>query len=189
MKRSMGALTVLHPTPVLVIGSYDGSGRANLMTAAWGGICSSAPPSVAVSIREARLTYENIVAAGAFTVNLPPEDYLAEADFVGIYGGRQENKFARTGLTAVRSDVVNAPYVGEFPLVLECRVLHNFDLGAHHQFIGEIVDVKADEAALNEKGCIDPTRLGAFCFSPCDGGYYRIGEYLGQAFSVGRDVG
>lgn len=189
MKRSLGPQTMLHPTPVLVIGSYDGTGRPNIMTAAWGGICSSAPPSVAVSIREARLTYENIVAAGAFTVSVPSEEHVAEADFIGMHGGRQEDKFARTGLTPVRSEVVHAPYVEEFPLVLECRVLHNFDLGAHHQFIGEIVDVKADEDALNEKGGVDAALLGAFCFSPCDGGYYRIGEFIGQAFSIGRDVG
>ena len=186
MKRSLGPQTLLYPTPVLVIGSYDAAGRPNIMTAAWGGICSSAPPSIAVSIRKARLTFENIVATKAFTVNIPSEKYLAEADFVGIYSGRHEDKFVRTGLTPVKSEIVNAPYVDEFPLVLECRLLHDFDLGAHHQFVGEIVDAKASEDVLSDKGGIVAPRVGAFCFAPGDGGYYRMGDFIGLAFSAGR---
>ena len=38
MKKSMGAKTVVYPTPVFVVGTYDGEGKANVMTAAWGGI-------------------------------------------------------------------------------------------------------------------------------------------------------
>jgi flavin reductase (DIM6/NTAB) family NADH-FMN oxidoreductase RutF len=38
MKKSLGAKTLLYPTPVLVVGSYDKEGRANVMTASWGGI-------------------------------------------------------------------------------------------------------------------------------------------------------
>jgi flavin reductase (DIM6/NTAB) family NADH-FMN oxidoreductase RutF len=76
--------------------------------------------------------------------------------------------------------------VKEFPLAIECRLLHDFDLGAHHQFIGEVVDVKVEEDVLDGKGGVVASRLGAFCFAPGDGGYYRIGELIGQAFSVGR---
>ena len=41
MKKSFGAKTILYPTPVLVVGTYDLNGRPNVMTAAWGGICCS----------------------------------------------------------------------------------------------------------------------------------------------------
>jgi flavin reductase (DIM6/NTAB) family NADH-FMN oxidoreductase RutF len=49
-----------------------------------------------------------------------------------------------TGLNPVKSDFVDAPYIDEFPLNLECKVVHIADLGVHTQFIGEIVNVKID---------------------------------------------
>ena len=108
------------------------------------------------------------------------------ADHVGIYSGRDEDKWAATGLTPVRSGAVDAPYVGECPLVLECRLSQTVDLGVHTLFIGEIVDVKADEAILNPEGNPDVRKAGPMLFSPSDGSYYRIGELVGKAFSIGR---
>ncbi len=40
MKRSLGAKTLVYPTPVLVVGTYDKAGKPNAMTAAWGGIAT-----------------------------------------------------------------------------------------------------------------------------------------------------
>ena len=188
MKTSLGAETIVYPTPVFIVGSYDEEGRPNLMNAAWGGICSSAPPSVAVSIRPSRKTYDNIVASQAFTVNVPSVDHVKQADYVGIHSGRDGDKFEATGLTPVKSDLVNAPYVAEFPLVLECKVLQAFDLGAHVQFVGEILDVKAEEGVLGAEGKIDVGKLEPFIFSPSDTGYYRVGAFIGQAFSIGKKL-
>ena len=53
MKKSIGAKTLLYPTPVLIVGTYDKTGKPNVMTVAWGGICCSAPPCVSISVREA----------------------------------------------------------------------------------------------------------------------------------------
>lgn len=51
--------------------------------------------------------------------------------------------------------------------------------------IGEIVGVLADEAVLDEKGQVDPTKLNAFVFDQFQNGYYAIGEKVGQAWSSG----
>ena len=95
MKKSLGARTIIYPTPVLVIGTYDKDGKANVMTAAWAGICCSAPPCVGVSLRKATYTYGNIMERRAFTVNVPSEDHAKQADFFGIASGRDMNKFLR----------------------------------------------------------------------------------------------
>src|SRR5208283_3526259 len=52
MKASLGAKTLVYPTPVFVVGTYDKDGKPNVMTASWGGICYSQPPCVAVSLRK-----------------------------------------------------------------------------------------------------------------------------------------
>jgi flavin reductase (DIM6/NTAB) family NADH-FMN oxidoreductase RutF len=88
MKHSRGAKTIVFPTPVFIVGTYDEAGKPNLMAAAWGGICCSKPPCLSVSLRKATYTYGAIVARGAFTVNIASEQYVKEADYVGMVSGR-----------------------------------------------------------------------------------------------------
>lgn len=185
MKVSLGAKTLAQPAPVWIVGSYDEHGNPNAMTAAWGGICCSKPPCLAVSLREERHSYASILARKAFTVSVPSVKYAPQADYFGIASGRDVNKFAVTGLTPVRSEVVDAPYVGEFPLILECVLVRTVELGMHVQFIGEILDVKADEDVLGPGGYPDAARVQPLIFTPVNRAYHTVGEYAGQAFSLG----
>lgn len=186
MKQSLGAKTMAQPTPIWVIGSYDAAGKANMMTAAWGGICCSKPPCLTVSVRSERHTYTAVMARKAFTVSIPSQRHVAEADYVGMVTGSVADKFAVTGLTAARSELVDAPYVEEFPLVIECRLVQTMDLGAHTQFIGEILDVKADADILDADGNIDLARLQPLIYSPGSSKYYGVGPVVAQAFSAGK---
>jgi len=188
MKKSLGAKTILYPTPVLLVGTYDAAGKPNVMTAAWGGICCSSPPCVAVSLRKATYTYGCIVRQGGFTISIPSESHAAQADYCGMVSGKRADKFAETGLTPVRSALVDAPYIAEFPLVLECKLVHQFELGLHTQFVGEILDVKADAKILDDRGEPDVEKLRPFFFAPESNAYYGTGKRLGDAFSMGKAV-
>ena len=188
MKKSLGAKTILYPTPVLIVGTYDKEGKPNVMSAAWGGIACSAPPCVAVSLRKATYSYGNIVEQKEFTISLPSEDYVREADYFGMVSGRDEDKFAATGLTPVKGELVNAPYVKEFPFIVECRLLHTFELGLHTQFIAEILDVKVDESLLDEDKLPAIGMIKPILFAPENRAYHGIGEYLGKAFFIGREI-
>ena len=158
------------------------------MTIAWGGVCCSQPPCVAISLRKATYSYGNIDERKAFTVNIPSEVNAREADYFGSVSGRNEDKFAASGLTPVKSEVVDAPYLKEFPLILECKVIHTLEIGLHTQFVGEIIDVKADESVLGEKGLPDIEKLRPIVFSPEVRRYHKIGDYLGEAFSIGKNI-
>lgn len=186
MKKSIGARTTPMPAPVWLVGTYDPAGKANIMTAAWAGICCSKPPCVYVSLRKATYSYASILERGAYTINVPALSQVKEADYAGIVSGRDVDKFAQTGLTPVKSELVDAPYVAEFPLVMECKLLHTLEIGLHTQFIGEVLDVKVDEDLLDEKGRPDIARLNLFVFT---GDYYAIGEFAAKAFSIGKDLG
>jgi len=185
MKKSLGARTMPMPAPVWVVGTYDREGRPNVMTAAWAGICCSRPPCVAVSLQKVRYTYDAIVARQAFTINVPSQAHVKAADYFGLASGRREDKLARAGLTAVASELVDAPYVAEFPVVMECRLRHTVELGSHTQFIGEVVDVKIDEELLAPDGHPDVARLGLFVYVE---GYWAVGERLAEAFSIGKEM-
>ncbi|QTA85443.1 flavin reductase family protein [Desulfonema magnum] len=186
MKKSLGAKTLVFPTPVWLVGTYDKNSKPNIMTAAWGGICCSKPPCVSVSLRKATYTYGNIMERRAYTISVPSEAYADKADYAGIVSGKDTDKFAAAGLTPVESEFVEAPYVKEFPLVLECKVIHVNEIGLHTQFIGEVMDVKAEEAVLNEKGLPDISKVRPVIFGPEIRTYHGIGKYLGQAFDIGR---
>ena len=188
MKKSIGAETILYPTPVLVVGTYDAAGKPNVMTAAWGGICCSNPPCVAIALRKATYTYGNIIQQGAFTINIPSEKHARCADYFGIASGRMANKFDVSGLTPIKSALVNAPLIEEFPFALECKLLHKIEIGLHTQFIGEILDIKAEEGVLDEKGMLDIEKVRPFFYAPGANTYYRMGEFLGEAFSIGQGV-
>ena len=189
MKKSLGAATISLTCPTWIVGTYDANDKPNVMAAAWGGICCSQPPCIYVSLREATYSHGNIVKRQAFTVSVPSVEQARQADYFGMVSGRDVDKFAASGLTPVRSDLVDAPYVGEFPLVLECKLLHTIEIGLHTQFIGEIADVKADEAVLNDKGGLDIRRAKPFIFNAADGTYYAIGDAVGKGFSIGEGVG
>jgi flavin reductase (DIM6/NTAB) family NADH-FMN oxidoreductase RutF len=188
MKKSLGAKAMVYPTPVFVVGTYDKEGKPNVMTAAWAGICCSMPPCIYVSLRKATYTYGNVLERKAFTVSIPSENHLIETDYFGIASGRDVDKFEATGLTPVKSDIVDAPYVMEFPMVLECKLLRHIEIGLHTEFIGEIQDVKADESVLGEGDIPDIEKLRPMVFSPEGRKYHGVGRFLGIAFSIGREI-
>ncbi len=188
MKISIGAKPFAYPAPAWVIGTYDAFGTPNAATIAWGGICCSNPPCVSISLRKATYSYTNIMEKEAFTVNIPSEEYVRQTDYCGMASGKDENKFETTGLTPVRSDLVYAPYIGEFPVVLECKLIHSFEIGLHTQFIGEIIDIRAEESVLDERGVPDIEKVRPVVFGPEIRSYYGIGKSLGKAFSIGKEM-
>jgi len=185
-KTSLGAKTLLFPTPACVVGTYDAAGKPNVMTAAWTGICCSRPPCVYVSLRRATYTYAAIEARKAYTLSVPSEEHIEAVDYFGIATGAEEDKLERTGLTAVRSELVDAPYVQEFSVVLECRLVHTQELGLHTLFVGEILDVKGDPAVIGEGGRLEIEKIRPVIYDPARNRYFKVGEYLAKAFTVGK---
>lgn len=188
MKKSFGAGTLAFPAPVWLVGAYDKDGKPNVMTIAWGGICCSTPPCMTVSLQRPRYTFDAIMERGGYTINVPSERHVKEADFAGIVSGRDVDKFAATGLTPVRAEFVDAPYVAEFPMVIECKLVKTIELGVHTQFIGEIMDVKVDDDCLGADGKPDMEKVRPIVFGPMARSYHGVGEFLGQAFSIGKEL-
>lgn len=170
-----------------MIATYGDDNVVDVMNMAWGGIC--AENMVSLNIDEDQKTSENIKKRGAFTLSIADIPHIEAADFFGIASGnKMPDKFERRGLSAVKSEKVDAPIVQEFPLTLECRVIEDkMEVYGHH-IIGEIVGVLADEAVLDEKGKVDAAKLNAFVFDQFRSGYYAIGEKVGQAWHTGAPL-
>lgn len=187
MKKDLGVKPYLFPMPVLMIATYGDDGTVDVMNMAWGGIC--AENMVSLNIDTDHKTAKNIKKRGAFTLSIADVLHIQAADFFGIASGnKMEDKFARSGLTVVKSEKVDAPVVQEFPLTLECKVVEDkMEVYGHH-VLGEIVGVLADESVLDETGKVDASKLNAFVFDQFRSGYYAIGEKVGQAWHTGAPL-
>lgn len=186
MKRSFGARTIAFPLPVFLVGTYDANNKPDAMVVAWAGICSSDPPSIAISVRPSRQTYKNLMAKKEFTVSIPSVDQMSRADAFGIASGADTDKFVRTGFTPVKAEKVDAPYIGECSIVLECRVSLVTEIGTHTQFIGEILDVKIDEKVIDDEGIPVLSKINPLAFDLTRSEYYGPGKVVGKAFSAGK---
>ncbi len=124
----------------------------------------------------------------AYTISVPSKNHAKEADFFGLTSGKKIDKFRKAGLTPVRADKVYAPYVEEFPMVIECKVIHTFEIGLHTQFIGEILDVKIDEEILGGDGLPEMLKLNPILYAAESRNYYGVDGYIGNAYSLGKSI-
>jgi flavin reductase (DIM6/NTAB) family NADH-FMN oxidoreductase RutF len=187
MKKSLGPRTMSFPLPAFLVGTYDENGKPNLMTAAWGGIVCSEPPCLAVAIRPARWTFAALHKNKAFTISIPNSALAVATDYVGLFSGKKYDKFTQAGLTAVKSELVNAPYVDESPVIIECELYKTLELGTHTLFVGQILDVKVDEHLAFEGGALDISQVDPIIYNS-GGNYHKVGEAVGKAFFIGKDL-
>ena len=171
---------LLNPVPcVLVSCSYNG--HDNVMTAAWAGTVCSDPVMVSVSIRKSRYSYDLIKNSKEFVLNLVSEDLVKASDYVGVYSGKNIDKFSLKGdlkLTKQQSNKVNCISIEESPLTLECKVEQIIELGSHDMFIGRVVSTGVNEELLDENNKLDLERAKLVAYS--HGEYRQLGKKLGS---------
>ena len=164
--KDFGVQPFLFPMPTYMIGTYNEDGSVDEMMMAWGGIC--AEDMVALNLEEDHKTVANLKARGAFTLAIPGVDTIKPSDYMGTASGNKiPDKFEKSGLHAVKSERVDAPVVLEYPVTLECTV-ERFE---------------EEPYCLRVRG----GKIGAFVFDQMRFGYYGIGEYLGQAWNIGKE--
>jgi len=185
MRQNFGAKPWLYPMPVLMIGTYNADGTANIMNAAWGGI--SEEKEISICVDSAHKTAENLIARKAFTVSMATAACLQACDYVGIVSGNTEpGKFAKAGFHATKSEFVDAPLIDELPMALECTLV-SYDPKSC-RLVGQIVNVSVDESVLGENGKVDVQKLQPITYDPVNHHYLTLGEKVGQAFHDGLSL-
>ncbi len=77
--------------------------------------------------------------------------------------------------------------INDAPLNLECKVVQIVETGKGHDiFLGEIIQAYAEEKFLTN-GIPDITKMKPMFFSMNDNNYWKIGEHIGKAWSIGRN--
>lgn len=182
-KTDLGLSTILNPVPVVMVscaGKNPDSAeeRPNIVTIAWAGTINSEPPMVSISVRKSRHSHKLISETGEFVINLVNKSLCKPCDYCGVKSGKDEDKFASCGLTAVKAKNLDYAYaIVESPVNISCKVKQVVELGSHDMFIAEIVGITADEYLLDENGklCLDKAKLVAYNH----GEYFVLGDKLG----------
>ena len=182
MRKNIKVTEGIFPMPVLMIATYNENGSIDVMNAAWGTMLER--NQVILNLTETHKTVKNIKERKAFTVSIADSDHVVEADYFGVVSGNNTpNKFENSGLTAIKSENIDAPIINEFPICLECEFIEYGECGV----IGKVVNVTADDKVMNGDN-VDISLVNAIAFDPYTHGYYKVNERVGNAFKDGLQL-
>lgn len=171
--------TMIYPLPAVLVSCGSRADNRNLVTVAWTGTICTDPAMCYISLRPTRHSYDIIKEEMEYTINLTTEKMSKATDWCGVKSGRDYDKWKETGLTPEAGEMVKCPSVKESPLSIECRVKEIVKLGSHDMFIGEVLNVRADESLIDaESGAFRLDRAGLINYS--HGNYYGQGEHIGH---------
>ncbi len=186
MRKKLKTTDAIFPMPVLMIATYNEDGSIDVMNAAWGMMLER--DHVVLNLTESHKTVKNIKERKAFTVSIADSKHVKEADYFGVVSGNNtENKFENSGLTATKSDIVDAPIINEFPVCMECEFIEyqNDEYGCG--VVGKVVNVTALEEVMKADN-VDVELLNAIAYDSFTHGYYKVTERVGNAFKDGLEL-
>lgn len=170
--------TMIYPIPAVMVSCGHDPAEYNIITIAWTGTINSDPPMCSISVRPGRHSYDIIKRTGEFVINLTTEELARATDWCGCRSGRKYNKWEKMKLTPAPGKVVKAPIIEESPVNIECVVKDVLELGTHHMFLAEVVNVSVDEQYLNEEKAFSLSKARPLVYS--HGHYFGLGKMIGK---------
>lgn len=126
----------------------DGPNSPNVMAAEWVHHVSYAPSLIAINVHGNDATAENITETGEFGVNIASEDQNIWCSIAGKYTGKRVDKMAilkDLGVVFYNGKQIRVPMINGVVMNAECKLVKQEELGDHIMFVGEIVEISADE--------------------------------------------
>ena len=186
MKIQIKTTEAIFPMPVLLISTFNEDGSVNIMNAAWGTMLDR--DMVALNLTETHKTVQNIKARKGFVVHIADAKHVVEADYFGVVSGNKEpDKFAKSGMTYTKSDLVDAPVINELPIAMECEFIEYQSDDTGLGVIGKVLRTSVEEANMKD-GKVDIDSVEAISFDPYTHGYYKVSGRVGEAFKDGLKI-
>lgn len=183
MRKDFGPKSFISPMPVLIIATYNEDQSVNAMNAAWGGISDTNEILICLSKHK---TTTNILRNKEFTVSFATKEYIAACDYVGLVSGNDvPDKLNIANLHTSKANKVNAPYIDELPVCIECK-LKSYDEETGHLF-ASIENVAIDDAVLTD-GKLDYSKYHPVIFEDMNHEYLAFGEKVADAFKIGLTI-
>ena len=167
---------MIYPLPAVMVSCGDQE-KANIITVAWTGTICTNPPMTYISLRPSRYSYPIIKETGYFVINLTTSKLARIADYCGVRSGKDRDKFKEMGLTTIYETETSCPMIGESPVNIVCQVKEIKELGSHHMFIADILNVYVDEAYIDNEGKFHLNKTELIAYS--HGSYLTLGKEIG----------
>ena len=183
-KKKIGAITMLWPHPTVLVGAMTDD-KPDFAAVAWTGVACSNPPSLAIALQPHRYSLKGIYQNRTFSVNIPSQSQVKEADYCGLVSGKDTDKVKDCKFKVFYGNLKTAPMIDQCPINMELEVSNILVLGSHHLVVGKINEVYVSEDCMvNDRPDMD--KVKPFAFGP--GKYYEIGKPFADAFKVGWEI-
>ncbi len=179
MKKQIGNVLALYPTPLVVVGAMV-DGKPNWLLVGHLGILGH--DHVIVSLAAAHYTNRGIKESRKLSINIVDEGLLAKADRSGCVSGAKEDKSALFDYTL---DEAGVPMIADAPVTMVCSVEDIYQTPGFESFICTIDTTYAEESVLNEAGKLDYHILKPVLFEMPTYEYLRTGNVVGKCMSFG----
>ncbi len=148
---------IIAPRPIGWISSRDAKGNVNLAPYSFFNAFCYKPPIIGFSSTNWKDSAGNIQDTGEFVWNLATKDLAQQMNATAAHVAQDIDEFRIAGLTAVPSNLVGVPRVGESPVAMECKLTQIVQLqGANGEkaqawvTFGEVVAVHIDKSLIRD---------------------------------------
>lgn len=183
-KHEISIERISYPMPCSIVGAKV-NGKPNFLTVAWFSMVNFKPPYLGIALNTIHYTNPGIKESGTFSVNIPSSDMAEITDYCSIVSGRKYDK--AKSFEIFYGKLKTAPMIQECPYNLECKLIQTVKLVSNELYIGEIVAAYSDERYLTN-GIPDMKKVNPIVLSMPDTKYFKVGEYLGQAWEIGEKL-
>ena len=180
MKKELGSLLALYPTPVTVVGAMNGEKPTWTLVAHVGIIGHD---RVLVSLAAPHFINHCIKETGKLSINLVDGALLPLAAYSGAVSGAKEDK---SDLFAYDLGSAGAPIIDKAPLTMECSVADVYETPGFESFICTIDGTYVEDAHLDADGKIDYQSLKPVLFEFPTYQYLRTGDVIGKCLSFNQ---
>ena len=181
MKKNIGSVLALYPTPLVVVGAMaDGKPTWTLV----GHIGIIGHDRVMVSLAANHFINGAIKAGKKLAINIVDRSILPQADYVGSVSGAKVDKSAVFDYELEENGV---PVITGSPLAMVCTVADIYETEGFESFVCTIDSTLVEENCLREDGKIDYNRLKPILFEFPTYEYLETGAVLGKCLSFKED--
>ena len=182
MKKNIGSLMALYPTPVTVIGAMNGAKPTWTLVAHVGIIGHD---RVLVSLADAHFINGVIKTTEKLSIDLVSEDMLPAVDVAGSVSGANGDK---SDLFAYELSESGIPMIQQAPLNMACTVVDVYPTKGFESFICTIEATYVEEEHLNAQGKPDYNTLKPVLFQFPTYEYLKTGAVIGKCLSFKKTV-
>ncbi|RJP85615.1 MAG: flavin reductase family protein [Desulfobacteraceae bacterium] len=183
--KSLGPINALYPMPTTLVGTTV-NGKPNFLAVAHVGILNHGTPQyLSIGLHKSHYSNAGIFENKSFSICLPSEDLIVEADYCGIMTGKKTDKAALFDI--FYGQTKTAPMIRQCPVNMELNLYDVLDFSTHDIFIGELIETYADDSVLTDGG-IDIAKLRPLLFDMAGKKYWSLGQAVGSCWNAGKSL-